>query len=104
MDILNDLIYQKGEAFVASDCMYVTNCILCNENISVSLHDRAVQVCERCKNAWIKMRNIIEKSEQETTDDREKRIKEILEKLEQTPDGRLIAKGYKDYINKQVSQ
>jgi hypothetical protein len=103
MDILNDLIYQ-GEPFVVSGCMYVTNCILCNEEVSVSLHDRSVQVCERCKNAWIKMRDIIENSEQKTTDDREKRIKEVLEKLEQTPEGRLIAKGYKDYLDKEVSQ
>lgn len=62
MDILNDLIYQKGEAFVASGCMYVTNCILCNEEVPVSLHDNSVKVCERCKQAWSKMRNIIENS------------------------------------------
>ena len=83
------------------DIIYVTNCIFCNEDIPVSLHDRSVQVCERCKNAWIKMRDIIEKSEQETTDDREKRIKEVLEKLEQTAEGKIIAKGYKDFcLNK----
>lgn len=62
MDNLNDLIYQKGEAFVVSGCMYVTNCILCNEEMSVSLHDNGVKVCERCKKAWLKMRNIIENS------------------------------------------
>ena len=104
MDILNDLTYQKDEAILTvlnSDYMYVTKCILCNEEIPIySL------VCERCKQAWLKMRENIENStKQEITNTKEKRIKELLEEMEQTEEGKLIAKGYKDfYLNKQVSR
>lgn len=44
-------------------------------------------------------RDVIENLE--LVDTREKRIKELLEELEQTEEGRLIAKGYKDFcLNK----
>ena len=110
MDILNDLTYQKDEAILTilnSDYMYVTKCILCNEEIPIySLYDEESKVCERCKQAWLKMRENIENStKQEITNTKEKRIKELLEEMEQTEEGKLIAKGYKDfYLNKQVSQ
>lgn len=38
------------------------NCLLCNEDMMVSLTDNHIQVCERCKQAWSKMRDIIENS------------------------------------------
>ena len=81
MDILN-------ETYLAS---FSTHCLLCNEEIPLYCSDNTIRVCERWKNAWKKMRDVTE----------EKRIKELLEELEQTEEGRLIAKGYKDFcLNK----
>lgn len=93
MDILNGYISTKISE------QYVINCLLCNEEIIISPYNTHPQICGRCKNAWLKMRDSIEEKTKEI--DKEEKIQKILDKLEQTPDGRLIAKGYKDFcLNK----
>lgn len=96
MDILNDYISTKISE------QSVTNCLLCNEDIIISsyhTHHTHPQICGRCKNAWLKIRDAIE--EKIKGIDKEEKIQKILDKLEQTPDGKIIAKGYKDFcLNK----
>ena len=52
MDILN-------ETYAAP---LSTRCLLCDEQIPIGYTDNAIQVCKRCKKAWLKMRDVIEKS------------------------------------------
>lgn len=93
-----------GSANVVIDIpqqLAVTKCLLCGDEIIIGVHDSSTQVCERCKNAFLKLRDFIENISDALLNHEQKRKKEkeLLKKLEKTEEGKLIAKGYKDYIN-----